>query len=569
MYTKETLDIFNEKTDKADAILHKLRDIVTEGINLGLTIQPHIIKKIDRVSELIGDNKKLKVAIIGGFSEGKTSIVAAWLGRIDKASMKISLEESSDEVNIYDVDSDIELIDTPGLFGFKEKYNDSDNIIEKYKDITKKYVSEAHIVLYVMDSTNPIKASHKEDLQWLFRELGLLSRTVFILSRFDEVADVEDDWEYQETLKIKKENVLGRLKDMLGLTEEESADIEIVGVAANPFGKGMDYWLNNTEQLEKLSRIDTLRSATSKIIEQKGGFFPLVCETQKSVINDILKENLKVIEATSDELEMVLSSHRKNIDTLKKNLDRITSKGLLAQSSLIKFITRYFGNLKAQANGCGIDTFQSFWDAEIGKDGCVMYANIQNEFNTQLQNLQVALEHAALDYDANIKQFDSTMEILAKKGLDVLRNSGIINAKTILMARDGIKMLAEMFGKDLGELLKFKPWGATQMAGKISNTLQVVNIAMEIRDSYKKQQEEEKFRNAVKKLIENFDTLQEKLLEFIQGDDFLEKSLPGYVPLKEKLENGEMQIEEIESKKMGLVRWIEDCKKIATECGKL
>lgn len=569
MYTKETLDIFNEKTDKADAILHKLRDIVTEGINLGLTIQPHIIKKIDRVSELIGDNKKLKVAIIGGFSEGKTSIVAAWLGRIDKASMKISLEESSDEVNIYDVDSDIELIDTPGLFGFKEKYNDSDNIIEKYKDITKKYVSEAHIVLYVMDSTNPIKASHKEDLQWLFRELGLLSRTVFILSRFDEVADVEDDWEYQETLKIKKENVLGRLKDMLGLTEEESADIEIVGVAANPFGKGMDYWLNNTEQLEKLSRIDTLRSATSKIIEQKGGFFPLVCETQKSVINDILKENLKVIEATSDELEMVLSSHRKNIDTLKKNLDRITSKGLLAQSSLIKFITRYFGNLKAQANGCGIDTFQSFWDAEIGKDGCVMYANIQNEFNTQLQNLQVALEHVALDYDANIKQFDSTMEILAKKGLDVLRNSGIINAKNILMARDGIKMLAEMFGKDLGELLKFKPWGATQMAGKISNTLQVVNIAMEIRDSYKKQQEEEKFRNAVKKLIENFDTLQEKLLEFIQGDDFLEKSLPGYVPLKEKLENGEMQIEEIESKKMGLVRWIEDCKKIATECRKL
>ena len=38
-----------------------------------------------------------------------------------------------------------------------------------------------------MDPTNPIKESHKAELEWLFRDLGLLSRTVFVLSRFDAV----------------------------------------------------------------------------------------------------------------------------------------------------------------------------------------------------------------------------------------------------------------------------------------------------------------------------------------------------------------------------------------------
>src|SRR3546814_3971218 len=55
----------------------------------------------------------------------------------------ISHQESSNEVKVYEVGDDFVLIDTPGLFGFKEQVNAETNAIEKYKDITKKYVSEA------------------------------------------------------------------------------------------------------------------------------------------------------------------------------------------------------------------------------------------------------------------------------------------------------------------------------------------------------------------------------------------------------------------------------------------
>lgn len=79
--------------------------------------------------------QKLKVDLVGGFSCGKTSIAAAWIDRLDK-SMKIDHQESSDEVKIYHIDDEIELVDTPGLFGFKVKTHDSGKI-ERYKDITK------------------------------------------------------------------------------------------------------------------------------------------------------------------------------------------------------------------------------------------------------------------------------------------------------------------------------------------------------------------------------------------------------------------------------------------------
>ncbi|GAA7284243.1 hypothetical protein HpCK44_06790 [Helicobacter pylori] len=157
--------------------------------------------------------------------------------------MKIDHQESSDEVKIYDIDDEIELVDTPGLFGFKEKITDSGKI-ERYKDITKKYISEAHLILYALNPSNPIKESHKDDLNWLFRTLNLLSRTIFVISRFDEEADIEDEEDYNKRFKIKKENVQNRLDDLISLSEKEKEGLIIVAVAANPFDLGVEHWLS-------------------------------------------------------------------------------------------------------------------------------------------------------------------------------------------------------------------------------------------------------------------------------------------------------------------------------------
>ncbi|GAA8447398.1 hypothetical protein KKKH12_06730 [Helicobacter pylori] len=45
-------------------------------------------------------------------------------------------------------------------------------------------------------------------MNWLFRTLNLLSRTIFVISRFDE----ED---YNKRFKTKKENIQNRLNDLI------------------------------------------------------------------------------------------------------------------------------------------------------------------------------------------------------------------------------------------------------------------------------------------------------------------------------------------------------------------
>ena len=129
-----TLNEFKSKKEQASKILNELAVFLARGEEQGILIDESLKKKIADATSNI-ENQKLKVALIGGFSEGKTSIAAAWLEKI-KDDMKISHEESSDAVAIYHLD-DIDLVDTPGLFGFKEK-NISNGDIEAYKNITKK-----------------------------------------------------------------------------------------------------------------------------------------------------------------------------------------------------------------------------------------------------------------------------------------------------------------------------------------------------------------------------------------------------------------------------------------------
>ncbi len=141
----ETLEQFKRNQKRNQEILKKLLDFVHTGEEYGIHIEESLKDKIRNAMENVGD-QKLKVALVGGFSEGKTSIAAAWIDRLDE-SMKIDHQESSDAVKIYDIDNEMELVDTPGLYGFKAKEHDSGKI-EHYKDITKKDVSAKPISFY-------------------------------------------------------------------------------------------------------------------------------------------------------------------------------------------------------------------------------------------------------------------------------------------------------------------------------------------------------------------------------------------------------------------------------------
>ncbi len=548
----ETLEQFKRNQKRNQEILKKLLDFVHTGEEYGIKVEESLKDKIRNAMENVA-GQKLKVALVGGFSEGKTSIAAAWIDRLDK-SMKIDHQESSDEVKIYDIDDEIELVDTPGLFGFKEKITDSGKI-ERYKDITKKYISEAHLILYALNPSNPIKESHKDDLNWLFRTLNLLSRTIFVISRFDEEADIEDEEDYNKRFETKKENIQNRLNDLISLSEKEKENLSIVAVAANPFGWGLEYWLKHKEEFQKLSRIKTLQDATQKKIKENGGKLTIIKEAKKSVIQDVVYRQMPLAKKEQQNLKRELEYLNKTLEKRRKELQNLKGEISQARIHLREFITRYFSDLIRQVSGTSLETFNDFVNREIGDKGTSIETKVQNEFERQTQGILDEISKIETGFNADTSFFEKHAGTLGKIGNEFLKQSGLISPTNIKLARDTIAAAGKFVGIDLA--FKFKPWGAVKLAGNLNKAVPFIGIAFEAWDSWNKYQKEQKLEKAKEKMVSYFDNQKKEILDLINDETrFKQTCFLSALELEKSLQEIKEAIEKTQACDQEFEKWI-------------
>ncbi|GAA8492154.1 50S ribosome-binding GTPase [Helicobacter pylori] len=549
----ETLEQFKKNQERNQKNLQKLLDFVHTGEEYGIKVEESLKDKIHNAIKNVAD-QKLKVALVGGFSEGKTSIAAAWIERLDK-SMKIDHQESSDEVKIYDIDNEIELVDTPGLFGFKEKITDSGKI-ERYKDITKKYISEAHLILYALNPSNPIKESHKDDLNWLFRTLNLLSRTIFVISRFDEEADIEDEEDYNKRFKIKKENIQNRLNELISLSEEEKEGLIIVAVAANPFDLGVEHWLKYQEEFQKLSHIKALQDATQKKIKENGGKLTITEEAKKSVIQDVIYRQMPPAKQALQDINREMEYLNRMIEKRRKDLQNLNNEISQARIHLREFITRYFSGLIAQVSGTSLETFNDFVIREIGDEGIIIDTRVQNEFERQTQGISNEIAKIETGFNADMSFFEKHAGALGKIGIKLLEQSGFINATSIKAARDALVAGGKFVGIDLA--LKFKPWGAVKLASNLNKALPLIGLAIEAWDSWKESQKIEKLEKAKREMESDFNNQKQEILNLINDETrFKQTCFPMALELEKCIQACEESVKKTQEFSEGLEKWIQ------------
>ncbi|GHP73413.1 hypothetical protein VN0235_10990 [Helicobacter pylori] len=548
----ETLEQFKKNQKKNQEILKKLLDFVHTGEKYGIKVEESLKDKIhNAIKDVSG--QKLKVALVGGFSEGKTSIAAAWIDRLDE-SMKIDHKESSDAVKIYDIDNEMELVDTPGLFGFKEKIADSGKI-ERYKDITKKYISEANLILYALNPSNPIKESHKDDLNWLFRTLNLLSRTIFVISRFDEEADIEDEEDYNKRFKIKKENIQNRLNDLISLSEEEKESLIIVAVAANPFDLGVEHWLKHQEEFQKLSHIKALQDATQKKIKENGGKLTIIEETKKSVIQDVVYRQMPPAKQALQDINREMERLNKTLEKRRKDLQNLNSEISQARIHLREFIIRYFSDLIRQVSGTSLETFNDFVIREIGDKGINIETKVQNEFERQTQGIVNEISKIETGFNADMSFFEKHAGTFGKIGISFLKQSGFIKATNIKLARDTIAAAGKFVGLDLA--FKFKPWGAVKLAGNLNKALPLIGFAFEAWDSWSKYQKEQKLEETKKEMVSYFDNQKKEILDLINDETrFKQTCFLSALELEKSLQEIKEAIEKIQEYDQEFEKWI-------------
>ncbi|GAA9649422.1 hypothetical protein HpVa49_08920 [Helicobacter pylori] len=390
----------------------------------------------------------------------------------------------------------------------------------------------------------------------MFRTLNLLSRTIFVISRFDEEADIEDEEDYNKRFKTKKENIQNRLNDLISLSEKEKEGLSIVAVAANPFGWGLEYWLKHKEEFQKLSHIKTLQDATQKKIKENGGKLTIIEEAKKSVIQDVVYRQMPPAKQALQDINREMEYLNKTLEKRRKDLQNLNSEISQARINLKEFITRYFSDLSRQVAGTSLETFNDFLIREIGNEGINIDTRVQNAFERETQGILNEIAKIETSFNDDMSSFEKHAGTFGKIGINFLNQSGFINATNIKLARDTITAVGKFVGIDLA--FKFKPWGAVKLAGNLNKALPLIGFAFELWDSWNTQQQIEKLEKAKEEMKSNFDGQKQEILDLINDETrFKQTCFPMALELEKCIQACEESVKKTQEFSEGLEKWIQ------------
>ena len=524
-----------------EKLLEGLQQLLDEGKILGLDMKA-FEEKVSSVKQMMGSGK-IRIALLGAISDGKTTSIAAFLGKISE-DMKIDSDESSDELTIYrpvGLEDKFEFIDTPGLFGTKEREFDGD--IVKFSDITLRYLSEANIVIYVCDAKNPLKNSHRPIIYKVMRELNKLPVSLFVINKMDETGcDLMDNEEFADMANVKKATFIRNLSDCLELTEDEKNNLRICCIAADPKRAGLKYWLQRTKDYEARSHIQSLRTEITDMTTQT--------DTRKVLDNSVIASVREIMNGIDNTLDIVVKPMS---DSLKKSEEKcldmrvdeqnLKNNLIAARRTTIKSIDTYKSGLIADIKSASLETFEDVLSSEvgIGKDGLsfsVVEREINNKFCLLGKNVQAITNAAAVEFERKFKDQEQFLADAAGKGVKLLKN--------VKISGEQVKATRDLLFKSF----KFKPWGAIKMAAKITKAIgwAAVGLGLAI-DAYqwwKKKKAIEGMEKAKKDILNVIDEIFDNVNAALSDAEFFKTFGEGYLSILKQLEEREFQIKELQ-----------------------
>ena len=498
---------------------------------------------------------KLKIALVGAFSDGKTSTVAGFLGHAD-SNMKIAEEESSDEIIEYEpcnISEDMPpcvFVDTPGLFG------------QKFSEKTEKYISEAHVILYIVAATNPLKDSHKEMVSWLMKTLKKFDNTVFVINRMDDICDYTDEEDFAEKENQKrnflKENV-ARFCD-LDINDSKIKDLNIVCISSDPEGKGLqenndgreNYWLTDEHRAkyEEYSRMPNLRNMVDEVVKNtlpeklmKDAALTAIFEEVAHNLEILRQEQVQLNEAVIPEVKRTVETMRRDLNNTKKDLNREKRPCREELDSLER-------NICGKIRNATMETMREIVEDELGTGndaGYKLNGKIQDILTDHFEQIvNAAGEKIRSDLDVGTANVNDALS-LVRKGIGGISNAAQgVNKAMVFAGRD-------LLGK-VGVVIKFKPWGAVKLTNFISKgipaigaavgvVLDVIDVVMAKINAGKLEKTRNELLSAVQ---EAFKSVYDEFLP----ENFINTFAPQIIEMEQQIESTEKKLLEFQNAEM-------------------
>ena len=538
-----------------------VQEMLKELSALGVDCQAALDKLDKKLKDLT--KERLSIALVGAFSDGKTSVIAGLAGdTLD--GMQIAVDEATDEIHIYEPDEakmPCRMVDTLGLFGTKEK--DVAGRLKYFDDITRRYFDEAPVLLYVVESKNPIKDSHKELLRHVMRDLRKADRMIFVVNRMDDVADVTDDEAYAKQAEIKKNTVRTKLEEHIGLTMEESQKARIVCIAADPERRGMAFWKDHMDAYMQRSHIGELKAEIEELLagHTEGG---LLDDASRETACVLLRENITAVGELVENYEKSIlpalhetnAQQKKEVERAKENIER-------ERNACYEDLDDYRNKLVGEIQGLTLDNAEVFVKMQIGQIG----EEYGHEFEHQLENI---MERHFSVMRSEMELLNTSLEELTRtqenffadglkkgvKGLKYMPKGVMIEG-----VRKGIFIGRDLLGK-IGIVIKFKPWQVVKIARFAPIANGILSVVMMVYDVLTIQQRNAQLVKLKEELHNAVEDVIKETRESIRGEKLYENYAPHIPELEKAIADGRIKIEKLEQNMRALMTWQGDAENL-------
>lgn len=524
---------FNVEKQAALKSLEQLRAVLDELGEMGADVDSEL-RKIDSAVQAV-ESDVLRIALLGAFSDGKTSVIAAWLGKV-MADMNIDMDESSDRLAIYSPEGlpeKCEIVDTPGLFGDKEKTVDGEQVM--YEDLTKRYISEAHLILYVVDATNPLKESHNDIVKWVLRDLNKLSSTIFVINKMDEVTDLTEQVLFDAQATIKKDNLKGKLQRAANLSPDELAKVNIVCLASNPNGRGLPFWFGKPEHYESRSRINDLKAMTTQVLRQNVPAV-LIAKTGLDVVRDVVGQHVARAEEQLERLKTFAEQNAEESARITQDIATGRREVKRLAGELFEELQNLEKGMLGKLRPLGLENIRDFLEDELGytEDGVGFKLNlkIKSAIDRSFDQSSKVTSRISQDIGRQLNSSESFLNAMSDSALKSMGGAakGIANLSpdiikgAVFAARDALSAVT-------GVAIKFKPWQATKIAGAISKWAgpagAAITLTSDLLSAYKAHELEQELKTVKDSIADVIKGAFKDIYDII-GDD--EKLLDFFAP---------------------------------------
>lgn len=525
---------FSKEKNRLIKILGKLLEKFSE-IENKFNVDLNELKSKIKVATTNIEQEKFSIAFFGAFSDGKSTILSALTNRLD---IKISPEPTTDRIDAYTY-GDYLIIDTPGLFSEHQMHD----------ELTKKYISEANVVIYTVSPTNPLKESHAPTIKWLLKDLDKLDSTIFVINKMDEVADITDDEDFDKMCRIKREVVKNTLNSYL----DNQVEPKIICVAANPGGKGLEYWLKgeNLDIYQKYSRINKLKDSMEEFINKSKD--TLVNKAGISVIKDSISQLQSQLNDLLEKLEKAKMITNSQIEELQRRLSLLDKEISQQYINIKEELLRYRESLVVKIQTCAnINELRNFYLTEIGEEAHI----INEKIDLIIKKYLINIDEMAENIERQIEQSVNFHDELDSKLLSSLSKVGAKFGEKIL-SMSNKKIMSKLFelrrnSKILRDLIKFKSGGqAMQWASKwvvrikgFGKAMKALPIVTETLDILLKIWNEKRFKREKSDITNMISNLFREFLEDFTEDSFKSDYFPFLNNIRDMIEELEYKEKE-------------------------